>query len=83
MFDSPGLQTSNKHAGYPVRMDNSVPIVPQNQSTQPLHIQPSMLTQVGIMFVLSECVSPLTLSYDPCFSILVISSLLALSVFFP
>ncbi|XP_039508380.1 homeodomain-interacting protein kinase 1 isoform X3 [Pimephales promelas] len=40
-----GLQTSNKHAGFPVRMDNSVPIVPQNQSTQPLHIQPSMLTQ--------------------------------------
>nr|XP_055044339.1 homeodomain-interacting protein kinase 1-like isoform X3 [Misgurnus anguillicaudatus] len=40
-----GLQTSNKHAGYPVRMDNAVPIVPQNQSTQPLHIQPSMLTQ--------------------------------------
>ncbi|KAL1250311.1 hypothetical protein QQF64_021316 [Cirrhinus molitorella] len=40
-----GLQTSNKHGGYPVRMDNSVPIVPQNQSTQPLHIQPSMLTQ--------------------------------------
>ncbi|XP_073679373.1 homeodomain-interacting protein kinase 1 [Garra rufa] len=42
-----GLQTSNKHGGYPVRMDNSVPIVPQNQSTQPLHIQPSMLTQQG------------------------------------
>ncbi|XP_042606102.1 homeodomain-interacting protein kinase 1-like isoform X5 [Cyprinus carpio] len=40
-----GLQNSNKHAGYPVRMENSVPIVPQNQSTQPLHIQPSMLTQ--------------------------------------
>ncbi|XP_052450403.1 homeodomain-interacting protein kinase 1 isoform X1 [Carassius gibelio] len=40
-----GLQTSNKQAGYPVRMENSVPIVPQNQSTQPLHIQPSMLTQ--------------------------------------
>uniref|UniRef100_A0A8C1D7W0 non-specific serine/threonine protein kinase n=1 Tax=Cyprinus carpio carpio TaxID=630221 RepID=A0A8C1D7W0_CYPCA len=42
-----GLQSSNKHAGYPVRMDSSVPIVPQNQSTQPLHIQPSMLTQQG------------------------------------
>uniref|UniRef100_A0A8C1UUU0 non-specific serine/threonine protein kinase n=1 Tax=Cyprinus carpio TaxID=7962 RepID=A0A8C1UUU0_CYPCA len=42
-----GLQNSNKHAGYPVRMENSVPIVPQNQSTQPLHIQPSMLTQQG------------------------------------
>ncbi|XP_046895320.1 homeodomain-interacting protein kinase 1 isoform X5 [Hypomesus transpacificus] len=37
-----GLQTSNKHSGYPVRMDNSVP---QNQSTQPLHIQPGMLAQ--------------------------------------
>ncbi|XP_066527302.1 homeodomain-interacting protein kinase 1 isoform X2 [Hoplias malabaricus] len=40
-----GLQPSNKHSGYPVRMDNSVPMVPQNQSTQSLHIQPGMLTQ--------------------------------------
>ncbi|XP_067095140.1 homeodomain-interacting protein kinase 1 isoform X2 [Osmerus mordax] len=39
-----GLQASNKHSGYPVRMDNSVP---QNQSTQPLHIQPGMLTQAS------------------------------------
>ncbi|KAL2103836.1 hypothetical protein ACEWY4_000704 [Coilia grayii] len=39
-----GLQTSSKHPGYPVRMDNSVPIVPQNQSSQSLHIQPGMLT---------------------------------------
>jgi len=43
-----GLQTSNKPSGYPVRMDNSVPLVPQNQSSQSLHIQPSMLTQVGV-----------------------------------
>lgn len=42
-----GLQTSNKASGYPVRMDNSVPLVPQNQSSQSLHIQPGMLTQVG------------------------------------
>uniref|UniRef100_H2MMX8 non-specific serine/threonine protein kinase n=1 Tax=Oryzias latipes TaxID=8090 RepID=H2MMX8_ORYLA len=42
-----GLQTANKPSGYPVRMDNSVPLVPQNQSSQSLHIQPSMLTQVG------------------------------------
>uniref|UniRef100_A0A667X6G6 non-specific serine/threonine protein kinase n=1 Tax=Myripristis murdjan TaxID=586833 RepID=A0A667X6G6_9TELE len=42
-----GLQTSNKHSGYPVRMDNSVPLVPQNQSSQPLHIQPGMLAQQG------------------------------------
>ncbi|XP_029912005.1 homeodomain-interacting protein kinase 1 isoform X2 [Myripristis murdjan] len=42
-----GLQTSNKHSGYPVRMDNSVPLVPQNQSSQPLHIQPGMLAQAS------------------------------------
>ncbi|KAM4609716.1 homeodomain-interacting protein kinase 1 [Polymixia lowei] len=42
-----GLQTSNKHSGYPVRMDNSVPLVPQNQSSQSLHIQPGMLAQQG------------------------------------
>uniref|UniRef100_A0AAR2KC34 non-specific serine/threonine protein kinase n=1 Tax=Pygocentrus nattereri TaxID=42514 RepID=A0AAR2KC34_PYGNA len=42
-----GLQPSNKHSAYPVRMDNSVPMVPQNQSTQSLHIQPGMLTQQG------------------------------------
>uniref|UniRef100_A0A674BTR1 non-specific serine/threonine protein kinase n=1 Tax=Salmo trutta TaxID=8032 RepID=A0A674BTR1_SALTR len=41
-----GLQSSGKHSGFPVRMDNSVPMVPQNQSTQPLHLQPGMLTQV-------------------------------------
>ncbi|XP_058497969.1 homeodomain-interacting protein kinase 1 isoform X3 [Solea solea] len=40
-----GLQTSNKPSGYPVRMDNSLPLVPQNQSSQSLHIQPGMLTQ--------------------------------------
>ncbi|XP_038866552.1 homeodomain-interacting protein kinase 1-like isoform X4 [Salvelinus namaycush] len=40
-----GLQTSGKHSGFPVRMDNAVPMGPQNQSTQPLHLQPGMLTQ--------------------------------------
>lgn len=29
-----------------MRMENSVPIVPQNQTAQSLQIQPSMLTQV-------------------------------------
>ncbi|XP_029578610.1 homeodomain-interacting protein kinase 1 isoform X6 [Salmo trutta] len=42
-----GLQTSGKHSGFPVRMDNAVPMGPQNQSTQPLHLQPGMLTQQG------------------------------------
>lgn len=55
-----GLQTSNKASGYPVRMDNSVPLVPQNQSSQSLHIQPGMLTQVGpsqveVFHVVSLC----------------------------
>ncbi|XP_005448462.1 homeodomain-interacting protein kinase 1 isoform X1 [Oreochromis niloticus] len=42
-----GLQTSNKPSAYPVRMENSVPLVPQNQSSQSLHIQPSMLAGQG------------------------------------
>ncbi|XP_063767565.1 homeodomain-interacting protein kinase 1 isoform X4 [Eleginops maclovinus] len=40
-----GLQPSSKGSSFPVRMENSVPIVPQNQSAQSLQIQPSMLTQ--------------------------------------
>ncbi|XP_032368235.1 homeodomain-interacting protein kinase 1 isoform X3 [Etheostoma spectabile] len=40
-----GLQPTNKSSSFPVRMENSVPIVPQNQSAQSLQIQPSMLTQ--------------------------------------
>ncbi|XP_059185244.1 homeodomain-interacting protein kinase 1 isoform X4 [Centropristis striata] len=40
-----GLQPSSKSSSFPVRMENSVPIVPQNQSAQSLQIQPSMLTQ--------------------------------------
>ncbi len=44
----PGLQPSSKSSSFPVRMENSVPIVPQNQSAQSLQIQPSMLTQVRL-----------------------------------
>ncbi|XP_074485875.1 homeodomain-interacting protein kinase 1 isoform X3 [Sebastes fasciatus] len=40
-----GLQPSSKSSSFPVRMENSVPIVPQNQSAQSLQIQPSMLAQ--------------------------------------
>ncbi|XP_061731344.1 homeodomain-interacting protein kinase 1 isoform X3 [Nerophis ophidion] len=40
-----GLQSSSKSSSFPVRMDNSVPMVPQNQPAQSLQIQPSMLTQ--------------------------------------
>lgn len=48
---SPGLQPSSKSSSFPVRMENSVPIVPQNQSAQSLQIQPSMLTQVRVCTV--------------------------------
>uniref|UniRef100_A0AAY4CFA5 non-specific serine/threonine protein kinase n=1 Tax=Denticeps clupeoides TaxID=299321 RepID=A0AAY4CFA5_9TELE len=54
-----GLQTSSKHSGYPVRMDNSVPMVPQNQSSQSLHIQPSMLTQVSVCGLTTASLQPL------------------------
>lgn len=48
-FISPpaGLQTSNKASGFPLRMENSLPLVPPNQSSQSLHIQPGMLAQVA------------------------------------
>lgn len=46
LFFLEGLPSSNKTSSYPVRMENGVPVVQQNQSTQPLQIQPSMLTQV-------------------------------------
>uniref|UniRef100_I3KIF5 non-specific serine/threonine protein kinase n=1 Tax=Oreochromis niloticus TaxID=8128 RepID=I3KIF5_ORENI len=65
-----GLQTSNKPSAYPVRMENSVPLVPQNQSSQSLHIQPSMLAGVlmekglkwsfGLSLCLHACVHVLT-----------------------
>lgn len=38
-----------------MRMENSVPIVPQNQSAQSLQIQPSMLTQVRASSVCEYC----------------------------
>uniref|UniRef100_A0A3Q2GSV4 Homeodomain interacting protein kinase 1 n=1 Tax=Equus caballus TaxID=9796 RepID=A0A3Q2GSV4_HORSE len=40
-----GLQATTKHSGFPVRMDNAVPIVPQAPAAQPLQIQPGVLTQ--------------------------------------
>uniref|UniRef100_A0A2K5HG19 non-specific serine/threonine protein kinase n=1 Tax=Colobus angolensis palliatus TaxID=336983 RepID=A0A2K5HG19_COLAP len=40
-----GLQATAKHSGFPVRMDNAVPIVPQAPAAQPLQIQSGVLTQ--------------------------------------
>ncbi|XP_053249496.1 homeodomain-interacting protein kinase 1 isoform X3 [Podarcis raffonei] len=40
-----GLQATTKHSGFPVRMDNTVPIVPQAPAAQPLQIQSGVLTQ--------------------------------------
>uniref|UniRef100_A0A6I8PVA5 non-specific serine/threonine protein kinase n=1 Tax=Xenopus tropicalis TaxID=8364 RepID=A0A6I8PVA5_XENTR len=44
-FQAAGLQATTKHSGFPVRMDNSVPIVPQAPAAQPLQIQSGVLTQ--------------------------------------
>uniref|UniRef100_A0A6Q2WYG1 non-specific serine/threonine protein kinase n=1 Tax=Esox lucius TaxID=8010 RepID=A0A6Q2WYG1_ESOLU len=47
-----GLQASpSKHTGYSVRMENAVPIVTQAPGSQPLQIQPGLLTQAwrGLM----------------------------------
>lgn len=52
-----GLQPSSKSSTFPVRMENSVPIVPQNQSAQSLQIQPSMLTQVRVERMEVNCSS--------------------------
>ncbi|XP_057217403.1 homeodomain-interacting protein kinase 1 isoform X5 [Triplophysa rosa] len=40
-----GLPSSSKTSSYPVRMENGVPVVQQNQSAQSLQIQPSLLAQ--------------------------------------
>nr|XP_003220608.3 PREDICTED: homeodomain-interacting protein kinase 1 isoform X1 [Anolis carolinensis] len=40
-----GLQATTKHSGFPVRMDNAVPIVPQAPAAQPLQIQSGVLAQ--------------------------------------
>ncbi|KAM9320835.1 homeodomain-interacting protein kinase 1 isoform 2-T2 [Gastrophryne carolinensis] len=40
-----GLQATTKHSGFPVRMDSSVPIVPQPPAAQPLQIQSGVLAQ--------------------------------------
>ncbi|NP_001128533.1 homeodomain interacting protein kinase 1 S homeolog [Xenopus laevis] len=44
-FQAAGLQATTKHSGFPVRMDNSVPIVPQAPAAQPPQIQSGVLTQ--------------------------------------
>lgn len=46
MSSTAGLQATTKHSGFPVRMENAVPIVPQAPAAQPLQIQSGVLTQV-------------------------------------
>lgn len=46
LFSAAGLQATTKHSGFPVRMDNAVPLVPQAPAAQPLQIQSGVLTQV-------------------------------------
>lgn len=45
-FSAAGLQATTKHSGFPVRMDNAVPIAPQAPAAQPLQIPSGVLAQV-------------------------------------
>lgn len=64
-----GLQTSSKSSGFPVRMENSVPIVPQNQSAQSLQIQPSMLTQGSCTPLMVATLHPSSAGIAPQYSL--------------
>ncbi|XP_066559578.1 homeodomain-interacting protein kinase 1 isoform X4 [Amia ocellicauda] len=64
-----GLQTSSKHSGFPVRMDNAVPLVPQNQSGQPLQLQPGMLTQGSCTPLMVATLHPHVATVAPQYSV--------------
>ncbi|KAK2862349.1 hypothetical protein Q5P01_001882 [Channa striata] len=64
-----GLQPSSKSSSFPVRMENSVPIVPQNQSAQSLQIQPSMLTQGSCTPLMVATLHPPSASIAPQYSL--------------
>ncbi|XP_061076812.1 homeodomain-interacting protein kinase 1-like isoform X3 [Conger conger] len=64
-----GLQTSSKHSAFPVRMDNPVPIVPQSQPTQPLQLQPGMLTQGSCTPLMVATLHPHVAAVGPQFSL--------------
>ncbi|KAJ3596695.1 hypothetical protein NHX12_003099, partial [Muraenolepis orangiensis] len=55
-----GLQASpsKQHTSYSVRMENAVPIVTQAPGTQPLQLQPGLLTQASSLFC-TRSTSPL------------------------
>ncbi|KAI4827933.1 hypothetical protein KUCAC02_031290 [Chaenocephalus aceratus] len=64
-----GLQASSKSSSYPVRMENSVPIVPQNQAAQALQLQPSMLTQGSCTPLMVAHAAPTLSSIAPQYSL--------------
>ncbi|XP_042357159.1 homeodomain-interacting protein kinase 1 isoform X2 [Plectropomus leopardus] len=64
-----GLQPSSKSSSFPVRMENSVPIVPQNQSAQSLQIQPSMLTQGSCTPLMVATLHPSSAGIAPQYSL--------------
>ncbi|XP_064162202.1 homeodomain-interacting protein kinase 1-like [Anguilla rostrata] len=64
-----GLQTSSKHTAFPVRMDNPVPLVPQNQPAQPLQIQSGMLAQGSCTPLMVATLHPHVAAVGPQFSL--------------
>uniref|UniRef100_A0A3B3U6S6 non-specific serine/threonine protein kinase n=1 Tax=Poecilia latipinna TaxID=48699 RepID=A0A3B3U6S6_9TELE len=79
-----GLQPSSKSSSFPVRVENSVPIVPQNQSAQSLQIQPSMLTQGSCTPLMVATLHPPPPGIAPQYSLpLGMSHSLTLAAFLP
>ncbi|XP_072307574.1 homeodomain-interacting protein kinase 1-like isoform X2 [Eucyclogobius newberryi] len=64
-----GLQSSSKSSSFPVRMENSVPLVPQNQSAQSLQLQPSMLAQGSCTPLMVATLHPPSAGLGPQYSL--------------
>ncbi|CAL9704071.1 unnamed protein product [Knipowitschia caucasica] len=64
-----GLQSSSKSSSFPVRMESSVPLVPQNQSGQSLQLQPSMLAQGSCTPLMVATLHPPSTGLGPQYSL--------------
>ncbi|XP_067414862.1 homeodomain-interacting protein kinase 1 [Emydura macquarii macquarii] len=64
-----GLQATTKHSGFPVRMENAVPIVPQAPAAQPLQIQSGVLTQGSCTPLMVATVHPQVATITPQYAV--------------
>ncbi|XP_069489478.1 homeodomain-interacting protein kinase 1 isoform X3 [Ambystoma mexicanum] len=64
-----GLQATTKHSGFPVRMDNTVPMVPQAPAGQQLQIQSGVLTQGSCTPLMVATLHPHVASITPQYAV--------------